>query len=261
MEAREDLRGASARAVAALNAEQGWRLTPAEAAAYTMAVVACAPDEWDEPALLRLAHNYHQDHPMVVALQEPQNPQHELAWSGLRSRIIPMLCHAGVNAGDFPSVDLDDLTQMALDEVMKALASFRFESRFSTWSYTVVVRRGRRYLRDLSAAKRSTNQVSLDHHSAAGAAIPAAAHPEVAVVGRALAELVDSVLTEVGGMRLAHIFRLWAQEDMRLVDIGHRVGLSTSRVSVLLDQARQILQHHHEIRSWRDDLAPPAGRL
>jgi RNA polymerase sigma factor (sigma-70 family) len=250
-----DALGACARLVSALNIERDWRLSQDQERAYITALVAHIPEDWDEPTLRRLIENYHKDQRLVASLQDRLHPNHQSAWARQRDQIAPILRHAGLEPRDLPAVSLEDLVQVALQGLMNTIGSFHFRSRFSTWTHTVIIRSGRHYLRELRAAKRNGDQVPLDRSGASHFVDPASTHTEAAVSGRALAELIETTLTEAGGKRMAYIFHLWAVQDRRLVDIGQEVGLSPSRVSVLIEQARRILQEHPSIRDWKEDTA------
>ena len=246
------LRDTCTRVVASLNVERGWHLTLAQEAAYAAAVAALAKTA-DEATLKRVAENYHEDHVLIQALQDVNHPQHDTAWAEVRANILPVLRFAGLDRSAYPSVDLEDIAQLALGELMSSVQSFQFESRFSTWSYTIVIRRGRRLLRDMSAAKRFGATTTLDDATSSLATSSHSSDPEATALGKELTDRINLLLSEVGGARLARIFQLWFEHDLRLADIGKQVGLSTARVSVLLEQARYILQEHPEIQSWYHD--------
>jgi RNA polymerase sigma factor (sigma-70 family) len=257
MQAMHDLQDTCARVVVSLNVERGWDLTASQEAAYIAAVAAFA-EIADEATLRRLVENYHQDHVLVQALQNAGQPQHNAAWAEVRANMLPVLRFAGLGQSAHPSIDLEDIAQVALDELMKSVHTFRFESRFSTWYYTLVIRRGRRFLRDLASAKRLGIHVALEEAQSISATSSPAADPETVAIGRELSDLINSVLTEAGGLRLARIFQLWFEKDLRLVDIGRQVGLGTARVSALLEHARQVLQAHPDIQAWNHDRAKAA---
>ena len=252
MQVEKHVGDACTRIVEALNVERDWHLTLAKEAAYVTAVAPLA-EIAGESTLQHLVENYHQDHVLVQALQDVSHPQHDAAWATVRANILPVLRYAGLAQSAHPSVDLEDIAQVALDELMKSVGTFRFESRFSTWSYMVVIRRGRRLLRDLAASKRSGTSVPLEYAEAIAASSSSATDPEMVAAGRELSDLINAVLAEAGGPRLAHIFQLWFEEDLRLVDIGRQVGLGVARVSALLEQARQILRAHPDIQAWNHD--------
>jgi hypothetical protein len=62
--------------------------------------------------------------------------------------------------------------------------------------------------------------------------------------------MIDMVLRDQADPRLVKIFRLWAHEDRRVVEIGTQLGLSEARVRALLGQLLQLLRQEPAIRNW-----------
>jgi RNA polymerase sigma factor (sigma-70 family) len=148
--------------------------------------------------------------------------------------------------------DASDLAQLALEELLAALPTFRFASRFSTWAFTVIVRRVARAQRGERAAKRAAIVEPLTEQLAIGKGLVAPMEVEATAEARVLAALSAEVLARRADERLARIFHLWAVEDKRLAQIGHAMGLSSARVSTLVEQARTILRDDPAIRAWLD---------
>jgi RNA polymerase sigma factor (sigma-70 family) len=230
--------------------EQGWQLTVAEQTAYAAALLPHVPDKPTTEQLQRLVVHYHFDHSLVEALRDLNNPMHERAWTEWVAQAIRILRHSGFAHGNDKTADIDDLAQIVSEELAHSVSGFHYTSRFSTWAYAVISRRVQRYLRDSRASKRSHTASSLEHSAASMVPLPENQDPEQIVVAKVFAELADRVLQEQGGQRLADIFRLWAIEDWRLVDIAKQHNLSTTRVSVLIEQARHILSEHPAIQAW-----------
>lgn len=226
-------------------------LTPEQEAAYVQALIAYLPGHYTDAQLQRTISCYHLDHQEVQALHNPQNPDHEEAWGNWRDQVFRILRSANLNWLAAGPIDLDDLTQIAVEELSKSIGSYRFNSRFSTWAYTVAVRAAQRSLRALQAAKRTGRVVSLDDPTVSAYPVGGIGNPETWGMARELNELISAILVEQGDPRLLEIFQLRAHSDHRLVDIGQRLGLSPSRVSILLDQIRSLLRDHPALREWR----------
>jgi RNA polymerase sigma factor (sigma-70 family) len=226
-------------------------LTPEQAAAYVQAIATYLPDRSTDAQLLRLIQCYHLDHQEVQALGDPQHARYQVAWESWRKQVPRILRRAQLDWLADAALDLEDLTQIALTDLNESIAKYRFGSRFSTWAYTVIVRAGQHVIRERRAAKRTGQLVSLDDEVAVARPADQATDPEAQAGASELNALITAILAERGGPNWVKIFRLWAHEDRRLVDIGQQIGLSPSRVSVLLDQMRQLLRQHPALLEWR----------
>ena len=255
MERSTNERERCAAMVAALNAELGWHLGADQQQTYVSALLQYLPDSASETELRRLAANYHQDHEIVHALQDRERPQHNAVWARWSEQALRILQRQGLWSAD-ALAEIEDLAQIALEELAHALPSFRYASRFSTWAYAVISRRAQRYLRERGAAKRSGPTESLDQREEWDELARDDEGPETQAEAGALAALIDSILAEQPDPRLALIFHLWASQDQRLVDIGRRVGLSPSRVSVLIEQTCRALRENPRVLAWLNDTAP-----
>jgi RNA polymerase sigma factor (sigma-70 family) len=173
-----------------------------------------------------------------------------VAWTEWCAHAVRIAQQHAFGAADDPLVDIDDLAQLALVELGQSLASYRYDSRFSTWAYTVIIRRVQRYVRDSRAGKRAGRPVSLDQLDAAGLPALDPTTIEAPVAARLLLQLIMDVLGRAADQRLAQIFYLWVVEEQRLVQIGKHVQLSSGRVSALIEQARQILQRDPAMLAW-----------
>jgi len=240
--------------VAALSAELAWELQADQQQTYVSALLQHLPNAPLEAMPRRLVINYHEDHALIEALRDRANPRHEIVWEEAVGQVVRMVLHQGYGRAGEALASLEDLTQVALESLIRALPTFHYASRFSTWAYAVVGRSVMRYLRDLQAAKRHGHVESFAQHPELNEHPDdmEADQPEVVVEGRALAALIDAVLTEHAGERVARIFQLSVGEERRLAEIGREVHLSPSRVSVLSDQARNILRESAELQAWLD---------
>lgn len=261
MEHRTDAVTRCAAVVVALNAELGWRLEADQQRAYVQALLAYITNAADDPALRKLVEHYHADHQLVRALGESLDLQHDAAWAAWSVRAVRIAQQHAYGMADDPLGDADDLAQLALEELVHALPSYRYASRFSTWAYTIITRRVQRYVRDSRAAKRAGRPASLDEHGEAGQLAIAPTTVEAPAEASALLDLVVDLLGREADERLARIFYLWVVEEQRLAQIGQHVHLSTGRVSTLIERARQILQHNPAILAWTDQSGAelPAG--
>lgn len=235
--------------VAALGRE--WGLTPEQQAAYVQALLEYLPGPSDDEQLQRLAVRYHLEHQEVQALLDPQDPGHQDAWRNWHTQAIKILRSANIHWLSEGAIDFEDLTQSALEELHRSIASYRYNSRFSTWAYTVIVRAGKRTLRALRAAKRTGAIVSLDDPTLRVQLVDSMADPEVNSSVAELNALINAILSAEGGQRWVEIFQLRTYDDQRLTDIGRQLGLSASRVSILLDHMRTLLRRHPDLREWR----------
>jgi RNA polymerase sigma factor (sigma-70 family) len=235
--------------VAALSVELGWHLELDQQQTYVSALLQYLPITCSEAELRRLVVRYHQDHAIVQALRDQTNPEYAAAWAKWCGLALRILRRQGFGSADLLSSD-EDLAQVTLEELIRALPSFQYASRFSTWAYAVISRSAQRYLRDRKAAKRSGRTESLEQHEELDVAAPEAERPEALAEAHELAALVGAVLSTEEDQRLAEIFRRWASKDERLVDIARSVHLSPSRVSVLIEHICQLLQQSPAILAW-----------
>jgi len=238
-----------------------WHLTAAQEAAYVQAIVAYLPEQYTDAQLQRLVWYYHLDHQEVQALCDDQHPRYQDAWMQWHAQVARILRSVNLDWLTDAAVDLEDLAQLAVDALRQSTASYRFNSRFSTWAYTVIVRAAQHVIRKQRAAKRTATLVSLDSATALTSPADQSTDPEANASARELIALINSILAQQGGLRWVEIFQLWFHEDQRLVDIGRQVNLSPSRVSILLEHMRILLRQHPELIEWhgwaKDGTEPP----
>lgn len=239
--------------VAALNTELSWHLNRDDQQRYTESLLHYLPVPCSDAQLRQLVTCYHLDHALVQALQDRQHEQHNAIWQSWMPQVIRILRHTGLTNSDDLSFDAEDLAQVARAELARALPGFRYASRFSTWAHQVIIHSVQRTLRDARAAKRAGYPASLEQFSHIDAPIPDEDHPEILVAAQELAALIDTVLAEQADPRLVSIFKLWAEADLAVPEVGRRVGLSAARIRVLLHQIRHLLQHHPAIKAWLSD--------
>src|SRR5262249_37742412 len=153
-----------------------------------------------------LALHYHQDHALVQALLQHGHAQHDRAWNAWFGQVIPILRHAGLAWLDDAAIDLEDLAQAARAELARALPSFRYASRFSTWAHQVIVQSTQRFIRDRQALKRAGRPTSLEQTRVDDLPVRAADRPEAEAHARVLAALINDILIAQPDPRLAQIF-------------------------------------------------------
>lgn len=233
-----------------MNAEMEWTLDADQQQIYVSALLEHLGDSDSETNLRRMVMNYHLDHVLLQALQDRQSLRHEVVWADVVDQVVRMVIHQRHGQATEVLMDVEDLSQIALEALLQALPSFHYASRFSTWTYSVIARSIQRYVRHLRAAKRHGHVESAEQHPELNTWPAKDEEPEAKSEASALAALIETVLTELAGDRLARIFRLSVSTDQRLSEIGRQVQLSPSRVSVLIEQARQLLQQSPEIQAW-----------
>jgi RNA polymerase sigma factor (sigma-70 family) len=236
------------RAVALLGPELD--LSSAQMAAYAETITAYVPARYNDSQLLRLVRYYHLDHEEVEALRDARHPGHEEAWAKWLPQALRILRDRNFGWLTNGALDIEDLGQIALKELHASLSTYRFNSRFSTWAYIVIVRAVQNAIRQQHAAKRNGASISIDEREALMQLGPDDDDPVIVGQAAALTADIYRILAEPGGSRWVESFQRWVLADERLIDIGQRIKLSPARLSILLDQMRTLLQQHPDIVEW-----------
>ncbi|MDA2912636.1 sigma-70 family RNA polymerase sigma factor [Acidobacteriia bacterium AH_259_A11_L15] len=137
-----------------------------------------------------------------------------------------------------------DLYQEAFLKIYRSLGRFRFESRFSTWVYRVVMNVCLDYLRrastrrEVQAPEAEPGQVEFFH------AVPdkrAAQNPEKAFQGKQIAERLRAALARLSP-RERLVFELKHYQGLKLRTIGEYCGTSEQTAKNCLFRATQKLR-------------------
>lgn len=251
-----------ARVVAALSDELKWALQASKQERYVDNILRIKDVSTLSDAELRLlVTRYHLDHEAVDRLLNRQHPLHNETWESWLNQVTRFLQSSGFGRSGLTTVDIEDLCQHACAEVFKALPSFQYGSRLSTWIFQVASRSIQRFLRDQRAKKRTVNQISLDLHPSFEQQSDESMLPESEADSRSLFELVMQRLSTLSDQRSRDIFLLWAACDQTTADIGKRVHLSPQRVRALVAEVRTLLQQDPDLLAWfaafMDELSPP----
>lgn len=217
-----DLQLRCAAVVAALNVESGWGLNADEQRNYCAVLLPILPENCSDAELSAIVRRYHLDHVMVESLKDPGQEQHDSNWQAWTSQVLSILRRTVISLPDDVSVNIDELVQAVRGELARELPSFRYTSRFSTWSYSVIIRSTQRYLRDLRSQKRINVTEAVEQSS--------------------VVDLIDSILNAESDKRLAEVLWLWAFDDMRIEEIGRRMQISPSQVRLLLQRIQELLR-------------------
>lgn len=137
-----------------------------------------------------------------------------------------------------------DLYQEAFLKIYRSLGRFRFESRFSTWVYRVVMNVCLDYLRrastrrEVQAPEAEPGQVEFFH------SVPdkrAAQNPEKAFQGKQIAERLQAALARLSP-RERLVFELKHYQGLKLRTIGEYCGTSEQTAKNCLFRATQKLR-------------------
>jgi RNA polymerase sigma factor (sigma-70 family) len=252
MDTQDVLLGRYKGAVEAQNRAYGWELTAQQEQQYAEALLAHVPPACADSLLVRIVWCYHHDHRLVAALLDRTSLEGQAAWQRCREQ-LPTLLHYGQLRWDIDSsADQDDLSQIGAQAIFQALPQYHYHSRFSTWMFQVFRHSVLRALRDRKAIKRYGQTDSYDEHPALEPVQSADMAVESTAQYNALLALIDEILAEDPDQRLQSMFRLWTQNDLRLADIGRVTQLSQSRVSILLERARDRLRNDPRMQEWQD---------
>jgi RNA polymerase sigma factor (sigma-70 family) len=236
--------------IVALNSTQCWELSQETLWRYVIGLLPHLSDTSSDQQLARAVTNYHLDHHLMNVLANHTYPEHTLGWQQWLNNIIKILSHNGLQQLSDPSIEFGDLVQVASIALARALPTYHYQSRFSTWAYSIIVRSVQRYLRDLQAAKRTNQRYSLAQSPNIDLPIDVAEHPENIIAARALGDQINKVLMRESDHRLSTIFRMHVIEDQHINTIGNELQLHPSRIRALLHHTKTLLQQNPDILAW-----------
>lgn len=243
--------------LALLNEEQGWKLSNATCDQYAEDIAARVSHHAINADNLRtIIVNYYLDHALVASLRDHQHPNHDAQLQAWLQQIVRILRHNGLAQSTDSAVDQEDFVQIAATALVKALPSFQYSSRFSTWAYQVIIQSIQRTIRDSNAKKRRVRPESLDRLLDTSLCSNEREHPEIYADASVLRDLVIHILQSHPDPRLAVIFVLKEEHDRPIAEIGGHVHVSPQRVRALLAVIRDTLRNDPLIQAWLADIVP-----
>jgi RNA polymerase sigma factor (sigma-70 family) len=244
-----------------MNLELGWHLSEAEQHTYATNMAKVVGEDCRGEKLKFAVSYYHDDHSLVEALQDEQNPYHVDAWQQVEQRVRQILVARHLDWSSDAQYEFEDLVQIALVELVRSLKGFRYACHFSTWAYKVITDSVRRTMRDSRARKRAIRPDSLDQSeglrkNAYQIAAPQSEQPANLVDVRELRKLAIRLLQQHKDKRLHVVFYLYFVDDRSIEEIGEQICLHPSRTRTLLMQARLLVRDSPDIQEWRYTLGP-----
>jgi RNA polymerase sigma factor (sigma-70 family) len=239
--------------VQACNDEFGWDLDTDTCQQYALELESLLDEQASIEQIRTAVMHYHTEHRKVAALRDSAQADHVQAWAEWMSQVLVILRRTGLWWSSDHAIDSDDLAQIARTELVRALPSYRYQSRLEIWANRVVVQSVRRHLRDSRRSKRAVRPESLNKLTADTEPVDCTPIAEQIANGHQLYQHIMEILSKHPDNRLAHFFQLWVIDELSSSEIGSLVHLHPSRVRALLLQVRTILREHPTIRTWRSD--------
>jgi RNA polymerase sigma-70 factor, ECF subfamily len=186
---------------------------------------------------------------LVARLQATGSPREE-DFRRLFDLFYPRVVHFFARRG-FPPQDCLDLTQETFLGIYKGIATFRRDSRFETWLFTIAANAWRKRLRWGVAGKREGQEVALEPtgHEPPAPESPADAEMLRKERSRRLREAVETLPEQ---MRRCLVLRVY--QEMKYREIAALLRLSPETVKVHLFQARKRLRE--ELGPYFADAVP-----
>lgn len=145
-----------------------------------------------------------------------------------------------------PSQDCHDLTQETFLGIYRGIGSFRHDSRFETWLFSIATNAWRKRLRRGSAGKREGQEVPLEPETPRDEPRDEGSPPGDDVLRRERARLLRAAVEKLPDqMKRCLVLRVY--QEMKYREIAVLLRLSPETVKVHLTQARRRL---------REDLGP-----
>jgi len=247
----DDLSNPYRAAVAGLNAELGWGLSPVAQEQYADAMSKLVKADCPDQRMRTILQNYHEDHRLLAILHQQDHPEHNHAWEQIKRYITNFMQKKNLAWSSDQATDYEDLVQIACMEVAKKMDTFRFESRFTTWYTTVAVRSIQRTFRDSLAKKRAIRPDSLEYVDESLLSEDSLFDSQIS--GTLLREKVSEILGRHPNPLMLKIFLLKFYHDQGTKEIGELIHYHPSRVRALLAEAKTLLQRDPSLRDWLED--------
>lgn len=126
--------------------ESAWTLTSEDLSALTDAILPFLSDASSPQDIRTVAHNYYLDGPLVLQMQTPSATQGELRWLEWRTYMLKLAYKKGLSAEE-----AEDLVQTLYLHTHRSLASFKFNSRATTYFHSIF---NNQYLKWLQTKKK-----------------------------------------------------------------------------------------------------------
>ncbi len=151
----------------------------------------------------------------------------------------------GLTERDVTEADLEDFVQDALLKILRELASFRGEARFTTWAQKVAVRVAlselrRKRWRDVSLQDLLTRQADSDFTPAV--LTDPTPNPEQKAVQGIMMDKIQYIIAEELTERQRQAMMAVMQGGMPLEEVAVRMGTNRNALYKLLHDARKRLQ-------------------
>ncbi|MEA3336287.1 MAG: sigma-70 family RNA polymerase sigma factor [Chloroflexota bacterium] len=170
--------------------------------------------------------------------------QTDAAITDLRVVLLRGLRYGLISYG-VTEADLEDFVQEALVKVLRELASFRGEARFTTWAQKVAVRVAltelrRRRWRDISLQDLLVNRENSDFTP--DVLTDRGPDPEQTAVRRMMLEKIQRMIAEELTDRQRQAMMAVMQGGMPMQEVAERMGTNRNAMYKLLHDARQRLK-------------------
>lgn len=139
--------------------------------------------------------------------------------------------------------EADDITQEVFIEVFQSIASFRFQSKFSTWLYRIAVNKSLNHLKKMKRKKMFSRIEDLVHWRGAYAdsGEPMADAADLSLEEKEQSRLLQEALDALPeNQRTA--FVLFRYDELSQKEIAEIMHLSVPAVESLIHRAKQTLQ-------------------
>ena len=181
-------------------------------------------------------------------LAELQGPERDEALADLRAFLVRGLGFALSNRSDVDDQILEDFAQDALLKILKALDSFRGESRFTTWAQKIAVNVAFTELRRLRWQDTSLDQLTegLSLDFVPDMLVDRSAGPDQQAAQRIFFETLQRLIaTELTDRQRQALVAVRIQ-GMPLEEVARRLGTNRNALYKLLHDARQRLKKKME---------------